>query len=197
MSGAGRRQNLNLTVGEFFSLTVELFRHKHIDISPPHKNGFLQCILTNLSRLLSLVKLCESVYILKRFIDVVLKSEEDSCVMQLHHFIIPSLTTLLGLPVCKEMTKCWLEECRNKLPIPVPITHTNKVFSECGLDQNGLIATYIRKTILFSLKCISRLYNSLSQHHPSSGRPVQLHNCTQYLPNTSIVQILPHCLKAH
>lgn len=168
ISSAGRTQKLDSTVGEFLSLTVEMFRHKHIDC-PAHKNGFLQCVLNNLLQLLSLVKMCQSVYIFKRFIDVALKSEEESCAMKLHHSIIPSLTALLGLPVCKEIATCWLEKCGDKLPISVTITHTKKVCLECGLDQSGLIATCGRKTILVSIKCIARLLHSLSQQHPPSG----------------------------
>ena len=172
ISTADRTQKLYPIVGEFLSLTVEMFRHKHIDLSPAHKNGFLQCVLNNLLQLLSLVKMCESVYIFKRFIDVALKSEEKSCSVMLHHYIIPSLTALLGLPVCKEIAKCWLEECGDKLPISVTITHTKRVSLECGLNQSGLIATCVRKTILVSIKCITRLLHSLSQQqHPSSGTP--------------------------
>ena len=172
ISSAGRTQKLNSTVGEFFSLTVEMFRHKHIDLSPAHINVFFQCVLDNLLQLLSLVKMCESVYIFKRFIDVALKSEEESCPMMLHHSIVPSLTALLSLPVCKEIAKCWLEECGDKLPISVTITHTKKVCLDCSLDQSGLIATCVRKTILVSIKCITRLLYSLSQQqHPPSGKP--------------------------
>lgn len=168
---ASRRQKLDSTVGEFFSLTVELFRHKHNDLRPSHKSGFLQCVLNNLLQLLSLVKMCQSVYIFKRFIDVALKSEEGSCPMEFHNSIIPSLTALLGLPVCKEIAKCWLAEYGDKLPISVTIRHTERVCLECDLNQSGLIATCVRKTILVSIKCITRLLNSLFQQHPPSGKP--------------------------
>lgn len=183
-SSTDRRQTLHPTVGEFFFLTVELFRHKHLVSNLVPKNGLLKCVINNLSRLFSLVKMCESVFIFKRFIDVVLKSEEEACQVTLLHSIIPSLIHLLGLPVCKEIAKCWIEEYGDKLPTSVTIAHTaNNVCLECGVDQSGLIGTCVRKSILLSIRCIAHLFDCLSRQNPSSGRPnhVIVHSSYLYL----------------
>ena len=174
---ASCRHKLDPTIAEFFSLTVELFRHKEyqvcsIDSRTVSENTPFRCIVTSLLRLLSLVEGCGNVFVLKRFIDVALKAESEACSMEIVHFIAPALKSLLCLPVCKKILDCWMElYAAAVLPESVIPPLAKRSCLENETHQNELVAIFVRKTILLVMKCIARLLINLSQYppQPTSG----------------------------
>ena len=169
-SDASCRLKLEPAIGEFLSLTVELLRHKQLEqasssnLSTVAENTHLHCIVTNLLRLLSLVEGCENVFVLKRFVDVSLKAEVESHAMEILHFVAPSLQALLFFPVCKDILQCWMESCgAEALPESAILPQAKRSCLEHMKYQNEFVCIFVRKTILFVVKCIARLLINLTQ----------------------------------
>ena len=178
-SSASNRQKLELTVGEFLSLTVEIFRHTREqflshDSSPVPERGELSlCIVDHLSTLLSLVELCGSVFAVKRFVDISLKAEETSTPVQLLHSIVPVLRVLLRLPLCREVLHYWLEVCGLELlPVSVirSLAHSAQTKNPSGLgshrvssEQSGLVSISVRKMTLLCIRCMASLLHNHSK----------------------------------
>ena len=182
---------LEPTVGEFFSLTVEILRCNHYSsaTAPDTCSRLSQSIVTNLMRALSLVERCGNVYVLKRFVDVVLKTERATSLVDLVDFIAPALTRLLDLPVCKRTFHFWMAEHGMKLLLDRPQTKKHIVYRgheptvrsqakdslyrghELAGHGHNLGCISVRKTILLVMKCVASLLHNLSQLQlqPSSG----------------------------
>lgn len=199
ISSASRRWKLEPTVGEFFSLTVEIFRHKD-QFSSNSTPELMRCIISNLLRLLSLIKECENLFIFKRFVDVALKVEKEACSVELLHNVIPSLKALLRLPICKEVLKYWLKEYGMKLlPVSVisPEACVARIKKSClghgySVGQNGLVGISFRKTVLFSIKCIARLLSQeqlQSTPGTSNDKTVRIssHVCSMFIQDLQLI----------
>ena len=197
------QEKLELTVGEFLSLTVEMMRHEHPpqspspDSSPPSSAVSLplhtECIIKNLSKLFSLVELRGNLFLLKRFVDVAQKSVEKAVPVQVVQCVAPVLTALLALPLCRELVQYWMKECSiGLLPVSVSrlLAHTvaegsthfeYKTLEGKSFEERGLANTTVRKLSVFCLMCIAGVVSIQPQPSPSSGKPLVLINL--FLPH--------------
>ena len=175
---------LNLTIGEFFSLTVETFRHQNqLSSDPLREASFLrhvQCVIEKHPLLLSLVKVYGCPFLFKQLVSVVLKAEEVASPVQSVQFIVPILSELLQLSLCTNILDCWVRKCSIDL-LPVYLLKYLTYFSStessqsCAtenafFDQYGLVCISIRKLVLLCLKCTASLFQALSLHSPNHGK---------------------------
>lgn len=185
------REKLALTVGEFLSLTVEMIRHEQPALSPPNSSPpspapslplHTECITKNLSKLFSLVKLHDNLFLFKRFVDIAQKSVEKAGPEQVARCVAPVLIALLGLPLCRELVQYWMKECSiGLLPVSVSrsLAHTCTVaesstqfeYKTLFPEECGLVNTTVRKLTVLCLKCMASV---VCIQPPSTGKPLVL-----------------------
>ena len=165
-------QKLKLTIGEFFSLTVELLRWK-----PEHPSSGVpslsQCITTHLLRALSLVERCGDLYVLKRFVDILLKTEQKASSVEFITYIAPVFKAMFEISVCKTTIHHWMEENLMSLLLASSFRQQAKKKS-CHrlIKDNEIVDIFVRKIILLIVKCIASLLRAPSQQkleQPTAG----------------------------
>ena len=170
---SGMNQGLQQSLAEFLSLTTELLRHKCEDVSTVSITRSIchlqEYIASSLQPLLSLAENFVSVFILKRFIDVLLKVKQVCSANEVSS-VAQVLTKLFRIPLAQSILCEWLER-------HVELTlSTRPHLAEDNISQSEieLVDISVRKTILLVFESVASLLRKSSlllqlQEPPSNG----------------------------
>ena len=175
-------QGLQQSLAEFLSLTTELLCHKCEDVSTFSVTRSIchlqEFIASSLQPLLSLAENFASVFILKRFINVLLKVKQVFSAKEVSS-VAQVLTKLFRIPLAQSVLCEWLERHAELLQLTLS-TRPHLAEDNICRSEIELVDISVRKTILLVFESVASLLRKSSlllqpQEPPSNG---------MYVPST-------------
>ena len=178
-TGTSKNRGLRQSLAEFLSLTTEILRHKSDESSTTSSIGCLQqCIASSVSAVLSLVGRFASVFVLKKFINALLKVEqvcavEETCYVAGIHSVAQVLRELFRLRLVHSILCVWRERHAERLQLTL-FPRPNLAKDGSSQSEIELVDISVRKTILLVLNSVASLLrlrqsSLLQSHKPHSN----------------------------
>lgn len=168
---ATTNHGLRQSLAGFLSLTTELLRHNCEEyplasLVSTAIGNLHQCIAGSLLDILSLVENFSSVFVFKKFIDVVLKVEQVCSANEVKS-VTETLRKLLKFPLIHSILYEWLETHAEKLQLTIS-SRPNLAKNSISQSERELVDITVRKVILLVLRSVASLLRNISLQQPAS-----------------------------